>query len=84
MAFGLPSLSNPLTNTPAQVLPFMRDPKVAGSGKEAVNKSLGETETPWTSTFSFLSKPSLFIVFKMSMNSFPRPYLKLTFLASIF
>ena len=62
----------------------MRDPKVAGSGNEAVNKSLGETETPCTSTFSFLSKPSLLIVFNMPMNSFPRPYLKLTFLASIF
>jgi len=62
----------------------MRSPKVAGSGNDAVNKSLGETDTPCTSTFSFLSKPSLLIVLRIEMNSFPKPYLKLTFLASIF
>ena len=69
---------------PAQVLPRIRSPSVPGSGSDAVSRSLGETATPCTSTVSLRSIPSIFMVFKIVMNSAPKPYLKLTFLASIF
>ncbi|CAB4974918.1 unannotated protein [freshwater metagenome] len=62
----------------------MRSPSVAGSGRDAASRSRGETLTPCTSTVSFRSIPNILIVFKIEINSAPRPYLKLTFLASIF
>ena len=57
---------------------------MAGSGSEAASKSRGETLTPCTSTVSFRSIPNMLMVFKILMNSAPKPYLKFTFLASIF
>ncbi len=61
----------------------MRSPSVAGSGSAAATTSRGATSTPFTGMRSFESSPSLWSVFSTSMNSSPRPYLKVTRLQSI-
>jgi hypothetical protein len=68
----------PVTKVPAQVLPCIRSPSVAGSGSAAATTSRGATSTPRTDTGSVESSPSLCSVFSTSMNSSPRPYLKVT------
>src|SRR5918995_3354609 len=68
----------PVTSVPAQVLPDMRSPSVAGSGSAAATTSRGATSTPFTDSVSFESRPSLWSVFSTSMNSSPRPYLNVT------
>ena len=66
------------TTVPAQVLPCIRSPSVAGSGSAAATTSLGATSTPFTRIVSFESSPSLCRVLSTSMNSWPSPYLKVT------
>src|SRR4051794_38332258 len=79
---GAPSLPVPVTQRPAQVLPFIRGPTVAGSGSTAATTSRGETSTPFTRTFSVRSRPSVLRTLRMLMNSSPRPYLKVARLQS--
>jgi hypothetical protein len=60
----------------------MRSPRDAGSGNAAASTSRGATSTPRTEIGSVESSPSLRSVFSTSMNSSPRPYLKVTRLQS--
>ena len=71
-----------MTHSPAQVLPFIRGPTVAGSGSTAATTSRGLTSTPLTRTFSVLSSPSVCSTLRMLMNSSPRPYLNVARLQS--
>src|SRR3954470_9176390 len=72
----------PVTQSPAQVLPFIRGPTVAGSGSTAATTSRGLTSTPLTRTFSVLSRPRVCSTLRMLMNSSPRPYLNVARLQS--
>src|SRR4029079_9956697 len=79
---GSPSLPLPVTQRPAQVLPFIRGPTVAGSGSTAATTSRGLTSTPLTRTFSVRSRPRVLSTLRMLMNSSPRPYLNVARLQS--
>src|SRR3954447_5423789 len=79
---GRPSLPVPVTCSPAHVLPRIRSPSVAGSGRQAATTSRRLTSTPPARTFSVRSRPSRCKVFSTSMNSVPRPYLNVARLAS--
>src|SRR5436189_39506 len=61
----------------------MRSPRVAGSGSAAASRSRGATSTSRTRIRSFESSPSRCRSLRISTNSAPRPYLKVTRLQSI-
>ncbi len=75
---GEPSVPVPVTHVPAHVLPVIRSPRLIGSGSAAATTSRGETSTPSTRSGSVRSSPSLWRVFRTSMNSSPIPYLNVT------
>ena len=59
-ARGSPSLPVPCTHSPAQVLPVIRSPSVAGSGRQAATTSRGDDlRLDRPSTGSVRSRPSL-------------------------
>ena len=67
---GAPSLPCPYP-VPAHVLPCMRSPSVAGSGRQAATTSRGETAPSPTGTGSVRSRPSWCSVLSVRMT--PRP-----------
>src|SRR5204862_3055624 len=79
---GAPSLSLPVTQRPAQVLPVIRGPTVAGSGSTAATTSRGLTSSPLTRTLSVRSSPRVCSTLRMLMNSSPRTYLNVDRLQS--
>src|ERR1700752_1116291 len=79
---GAPSFPVPVTHVPAQVRPDIWSPSVAGSGRQGATTSRGDTLLGPTRPGSVRSRPSLCSVSRTPMNSSPRPYLKVTRLAS--
>ncbi len=75
---GSPSFPAPRTQVPAQVLPLISGPSLAGSGVQAATTSRGETSAPRTRTGSVRSRPIVCSTWRMLMNSSPNPYLKVT------
>src|SRR6478609_3535098 len=63
---GWPSLPVPVTQVPAQVLPVILSPSVAGSGRQAATTSRGDTDWPRTETGEVESNPSLWSVLSTS------------------